>query len=98
MPCWDSQLTKRYSLGDIADYPKDHVFLTGKIKCFEPVRPEDLVTSQVEAQVQIKKAFEMISDLSKKVETDKAPKEPDPIPEDKEPIRSPSGRFTKKVK
>ena len=88
--CWDSQLTKRYFQGDIADYPEDHVFLTGKIKCFELVKPEDLVTTHAEAQVQLKKAFEMIGDLNRKIEGDKIPKEPEPIGE-KRPVGRPKG-------
>ncbi len=87
-PCWDSQKTKLYSQGDIADYPEDHIFITKK--CFEFVKPEDLMTNQAEAQVQIQKAFEMIGELNKKIEGDKVPKEPEPIGE-KRPVGRPKG-------
>jgi len=66
--CWDSQTTKRYFIGNVDDLPEDHIFLTMKNPCFEKVKPEDLVRNQNEAQVQLQKAFEMIADLTKKIE------------------------------
>src|SRR3989304_2545572 len=88
-PCWDSQATRHYSQGDVADLPEDHVFLAGRIKCFELVKPEDLVTNQAEAQVQLKKAFEMIGELNRKIEGDTLPREPEPIGE-KRPVGRPA--------
>jgi hypothetical protein len=87
-PCWDSQTTRHYSQGNVADLPEDHVFLAGRIKCFELVKPEDLITNQGEAQVQLKKAFEMIGELSRKIEGDTIPKEPDPTGEKRPVSRS----------
>lgn len=86
--CWDSQITKQYFNGDIADYPLDHVFLAGKTKCFEVVKPEDLEMGKSDAQVQLKKAFEMIGDLSRKIEGEAITKEPDPVGE-KRPVGRP---------
>ena len=63
--CWDSQATKRYWQGDVSDLPLDHPLV--KAKCFEIVKAEDLVRDQNEANTQLRKAFEMIAELTKEI-------------------------------
>lgn len=66
--CWDSQATKLYYPGNVADLPEDHVFLKGKIKCFEPISLDEISKSHQDIDAKIKQMGAMIADLKEKVE------------------------------
>jgi len=73
--CWDSQATKRYYPGDIADFPEDHVFIKGKIKCFEIVTPDQISKTQQDTDAKIIQMAQMIADLKKRLDEEGAPPE-----------------------
>jgi len=65
--CWDSQATKRYWMGDVADLPEDHDFF--KAGHFVKVEPKDMVESNNDLKLQLMKSFEMIAELQKELKT-----------------------------
>ena len=85
--CWDSQLTRRYYPGDIADYPEDHVFLTGPIKCFQLVNPKEIAKSDEDPNTKISQIAEMVEGFAKHIGASIKPSEL--IPEEKRPIGRP---------
>ena len=65
--CWDSQATKRYWEGDVTDMPENHPLI--KAKCFVILTAEEVAKGKEQTQTQLTKAFEMIAELTKKIET-----------------------------
>lgn len=93
--CWDSQLAKQYFKGNIAELPEDHVFLTGKIKCFEILTADDLNRSKEDLDSRFTQMGTVIAKLMKEVEDlqkgNPATKPDQLVPEEKRPVGRPKG-------
>jgi len=71
--CWDSQATKRYFIGAIADFPEDHVFLTMKNPCFQIIKPEDIAKTEQDRDAKVQQMGQMIADLQKQIVKEESP-------------------------
>lgn len=66
--CWDSQLTKLYYPGDVAEFQEDHIFIKGKIQCFQIIGQDELSKTPQETDAKLQQMATKIADLTKKVE------------------------------
>jgi hypothetical protein len=91
--CWDSQATKQYLMGSMAELPEDHVFLTMKNPCFQIITADELNKSKEDLDSRFTQMAAVIAQLMKQVEDlqkgSTATKPDSLIPEEKRPVGRP---------